>query len=193
MMPKLTKAQRDKMILIGIVTVTVVAALWILLVGAQNKQLERSRAKIAAAQEKLDRATQLIRRGGQIQAELDSKSARLKEIEENMASGDLYSWVIMTLNKFKAPYKVSIPSYSPAQVGEVGVLPVFPYKAATFNISGTAFFHDFGQFLADLENTYPYMRVQNLDLRPAVGTGVEPEQMEFKMEIVALVRPGGAN
>jgi hypothetical protein len=193
MMPSLTKTQRDRIVMIAAGTVIVVVALWILLVQGLNTTLAERQKRISTAQANLDRATSLIRRSGQIQEELDRKADKLREIEDGMASGDLYSWVILTLNKFKAPYKVSIPSYSPAQLGEVAVMPDFPYSAATFAISGTAFYHDFGRFVADFENDYPYMRVQNLELHPATGVGAEePEKLEFRMEIVALVKSAGA-
>ena len=189
MMPSLTKTQRDRIIMIAVGTVIVIVAMWMLLVQSLNRTLVERQKKITVAQEKLDHATSLIRRSGQIQEELDQKLDKLREIEASMASGDLYSWVILTLNKFKAPYRVSIPSYSPAQVGAVGILPDFPYSAATFSISGTALYHDFGRFVADFENSYPYMQVQNLELRPTTGSGSdEPEKLEFRMEIVALVK-----
>jgi len=189
MMPRLTKTQRDRIIMIAAATVVSIAALWMLLVQSLNTTLQDRQKKIAAAQANMDRATSLIRRSGQIQEELEQKRARLREIEDNMASGDLYSWVILTLNKFKAPYKVSIPSYSPAQLGEAALLPDFPYSAATYAISGTALYHDLGRFVADFENSFPQMRVENLELRPATGVGAgEPERLEFKMEIVALVK-----
>lgn len=192
MMPSLTKTQRDRIVAIVIGTVLVVVVLWIYLVGSLNATLADRQKKIATAQSNMERATSLIRRSGQIQEELNSKKARLQEFEENMASGDLYSWVILTLNKFKTPYKVAIPSYSPAQVGDVGILPDFPYKAATYTISGTGVYHEIGRFVADFENAYPHMRVQNLELRPpAVAGADEPEQLEFKMEIVALVKTKG--
>lgn len=192
MIPSLTKTQRDRIIMIAVGTVIVIVAMWMLLVQNLNGTLVERQKKITVAQENLDHATSLIRRSGQIQEELDQKLGKLREIEDSMASGDLYSWVILTLNKFKAPYRVSIPSYSPAQVGPVGVLPDFPYSAATFSISGTALYHDFGRFVADFENSYPYMQVQNLELRPTTGSGSdEPEKLEFRMEIVALVKSAG--
>jgi Tfp pilus assembly protein PilO len=192
MTSSLTKTQRDRIIGIVVGTLVIVAALWFLLVQSLNATLAERQKKIAAAQANMDRAASLIRRSGQIQEELDGKTIKLREFEENMASGDLYSWVILTLNKFKVPYKVAIPSYSPAQLGEVGILPDFPYSAATYAISGTGLYHDIGRFVADFENNHPHLRVQNLELRPATGIGTEePERLEFKMEIVALVKTGG--
>jgi hypothetical protein len=100
----------------------------------------------------------------------------------------------MTMNRFRADRKVDIPQFSREVTTEIGVFPKFPYKAALFNVRGTAHFHDLGKFIADFENTYPYLRVQNLDLEPAAQTAAtsaptEPEKLSFKMEIVALINP----
>ena len=69
----------------------------------------------------------------------------------------------------------------------------FPYKAAIFNVRGTAYYHDLGKFLADFENAFPYLRVQNLELEPAANSSAtttgEAEKLAFKMEIVALINP----
>jgi hypothetical protein len=76
---------------------------------------------------------------------------------------------------------------------EVGALPRFPYKAALFNVRGTAYFHDLGKFLADFENSFPYIRVQNLELEPAASSSAtstgDAEKLAFRMEIVTLINP----
>ena len=52
---------------------------------------------------------------------------------------------------------------------------------------------DFGKFVADFENAFPYMRIQNIELDPNPSSSAnpsnEPEKLGFKMEIVALVNP----
>ena len=68
-----------------------------------------------------------------------------------------------------------------------------------FNVRGTAYYHDFGRFVADFENTYPYMRIQNIDLEPAgasaststgpAGNAEDGERLAFKMEVITLVNP----
>jgi hypothetical protein len=73
------------------------------------------------------------------------------------------------------------------------MFPKFPYKAVQFSLRGTAYFHDFGKFLADFENRFPYLRVQNLELEPAATTSAnnteDAEKLSFRLEIVTLVNP----
>lgn len=187
-MNRLSKQQRDRLIMIALGALGVLAIIWFGLIGPQRASLEVKQKKIATAEDKVEKAAQLIRRAEQIQEDLDIKQARLAAIEASMASGDLYSWIILNLNKFQAPFNVSISNYSRELLGEVGVFPVFPYAAATFTVNGSAYYHDFGRFIAEFENTFPYFRVQNIDLAPAaVAQGDSAEKLEFKMEIVALI------
>jgi hypothetical protein len=70
------------------------------------------------------------------------------------------------------------------------MLPNFPYKQATLTIGGTAHFHDFGKFVADFENQFPYMRLMNVTLEPASGVlAADKERLSFRMEIATLVKP----
>ena len=62
---------------------------------------------------------------------------------------------------------MDIPQFSREVATEVGMFPKFPYKAAAFNVRGVAYFHDLGQFIADFENSFPFARIQNIELEPA--------------------------
>ena len=65
------------------------------------------------------------------------------------------------------------------------MLPEFPYSQAIVTVSGSAYYYEFGKFLADLENHFPYMRVQNLNLEPGFGSNRgRKEKLSFRMEIV---------
>src|SRR5205807_7016241 len=126
--------------------------------------------QIVEEKNKVDNAQRLVSSVAEIKKNLDASSQELKRIEDTMASGDMYSWIILTINKFRADRKVEIPQFSREVPTEVGVLPKFPYHAALFNVRGTAYYHDLGKFLADFENSFPYIRVQNLEIEPASAT-----------------------
>jgi hypothetical protein len=58
-------------------------------------------------------------------------------------------------------------------------------------IGGTSYYHDLGKFIADFENQFPLFRVLNLEMEPAPSVaGAEKEKLSFKMDVVALVKPG---
>ena len=121
---------------------------------------------------------------------LGEVSGTLAAYEADMGAGDLYSWGLDVLRRFRAAYKVDVPVVAQPVVGECTLLPKFPYKQAVFTIGGTAYYHDLGRFLADFENQFPHVRIVGLNLSPVSSlVGVEKEKLEFKLDVVALLRP----
>jgi Tfp pilus assembly protein PilO len=196
-MNKLPKEKRDKIILVCIFTIAASAAIWFLLISAQRKTLNSVREQAQKSKEQLARGNNTLTTRAQVNEQFQELSKRLKDREAAMAAPtDMYSWVVQTLNNFRLPYKVEIPQFGRELPSEVGIFPKFPYRAAMFNLQGTAHYHDFGKFLADFENAFPYIRVQNIDLSPggetvsAVGdSSANKEKLNFKMELLTLVRP----
>jgi len=192
-MKDLPKEKRDRLILIALGTVVCVFVLWYLLIKAQQQTRETVQKQIREQQTKVDNAQRLVSATAEVQKKLEASTHELQGIEEGMASGDMYSWIILTINKFRADRKVDIPQFSREVPTEVGVLPKFPYRAALFNVRGTAYFHDFGKFIADFENAFPFIRIQNLELEAAASSSAtstgDPEKLAFRMEIVTLVNP----
>jgi hypothetical protein len=199
-MKNLPKEKRDRIVLVALGTAATLAALWYGLINIQNATHASIVKAINEQQIKVGNAQRLVSSGNQIQSNLEVVNKRLKAIENDMAAGDKYSWIIQTINDFLAKnnyrdtHKVEIPQFSREVPSEVGMYVNFPYQAVVFTIRGTAYFHDFGTFLANFENTFPFLRVQNIDLDPAGASSVtsvgDPEKLSFKMEIVALVNPG---
>ena len=194
MIKNLSKEKRDQLILVVITTVALVVGIYLGLVKMQRRSLEKIARETAEQQTKVGNADRLVKTRAEVEKTLETNLEKLKTIEQDMASGDMYSWVIMTINRFRADRKIDIPQFSREVTTEVNVLPKFPYKAALFNIRGTAHFHDLGKFIADFENTFPYIRIQNIDMESAgqtaaSGAPAESEKISFKMELVALINP----
>jgi len=194
-MKALTKEKRDQLILTALVTLAVLIGLWYGLISLQKKSLTHIASQIVEEKTKVSNADKLIRSAPDLQAQLEKNRDKLRNIEQGMASGDMYSWIFLMMNKFRANHRnVEIPQFSREVAVEPGILPKFPYRAVLFNVRGTAHYHDLGTFLADFENSFPYMRVQNLELDPAggrasSGDSAQNERLSFRMEIVALVNP----
>lgn len=188
---KLSKEKRQHLVLVGLVTVAALGGLGFGLIKQQYENLTTLENKKVAAQLNLKKIEDAIRHGTQLEADVAKESALLGTQESGMAAGDVYLWAINTLNKFKSPYKVDMPLVSPPSApAEVNLLPRFPYKQATFTVGGTAYYHDLGRFIADLENEFPHLRVANLnlELNPSPAPG-EREKLSFKMDIVTLIKP----
>jgi len=193
-MSKLPKDKRDKIILVGMATVVASAAIWLLLIKAQDRALRTTREQAVTAQGQLQRGQATLLTKAKTSEDFDAASKQLREKEAAMAApNDMYSWLIQTLNNFRSSHRgVEIPQFGPPQPSEVGVFAKFPYHAAVFNVRGTAYYHDLGKFLADFENTFPFMRVQNIELEPVAEGSANSESREklsFKLELLTLVKP----
>jgi hypothetical protein len=192
-MKNLTKEKRDRLILTGAATIIAVVAIYYLLVRSQQSTVDGLSKKIAEEKGKVTNAERLVAATAELKKNLEIETKTLASIEEGMASGDMYAWVIQTVGRFGAERNVDIPQFSREVTTDVGVFPKFPYKAAVFNLRGTAYYHDLGQFLADFENKFPYARVQNLEMDPAGSSAAsgtaEPEKLAFRLELVTLINP----
>jgi hypothetical protein len=187
---KLPQDKRNKLLGVVVGTLAVLAGLYLGLIKYQQQNLVRLAQKKVTVEVKHRQVLDAIKHAQQIEADLDIAKKALADAEADIASGDLYSWVINTLRDFKAKYKVNIPQFNPiAGTAEVNLLPNFPYKQATLSVAGTAHYHDFGRFLADLENQFPHIRVLNLSLDLNQSpVAEEQETVSFKLEIVTLVK-----
>ena len=185
---KLSKEKKTQLVLVILLAVGVLNGLGFGLIRYQYANLRKVADRRAEADQKLLRMRDTLKRGEALTASLADTKVALSEMETDMASGDLYSWVVNTFRKFKTPYKVEIPQLGPlGPVTEASLLPAFPYKQATLTVAGRAHFHDLGRFLADFENTFPYMRVLNLNLEiePAPQ---DPELISFRMDVAILIK-----
>ena len=117
--------------------------MYLLLIKPQYQNLDRLAQKKVEIKDSQRRILDTVRRASEIETELTSARKALSDTEGDIASGDLYSWVINTLRQFKSAYNVNIPQFSPiGATSEVSLLSNFPYKQATLSLSGTAHFHD---------------------------------------------------
>lgn len=193
-MNKLPKDKRDKIILVALATAGVIAGVWFGLISTQMKSLAAVRQQHVDATQKLSTGNTTLKASQATQDRYNEAAGRLKVEEAGMAaSNDMYSWLIQTVNEFRLGYDVEIPQFGRETSADVGPFPDFPYRSAVFTVRGVAFYHDFGKFLADFENKFPYIRVQNLELEPmadqAASASAAREKLSFKMDLLTLVRP----
>lgn len=190
-MNRLPKEKRDRIALVCIGTGALLAAVYFFLIGPENAAIRQAKAKTASARQELNDKLGLIRQQGATEKELREASATLADAEHDVANGDPNAWFYEMIRNFKGPYAVDFTSYGQPVLGNVDLLPHFPYKQLKISVSGAAHFHDLGKFIADFENTYPHTQVVNLALDPANTAGSDAEILAFKMDIVALLKPTG--
>ena len=199
-MNKQPKEKRDRIILVCIGTAVLLVAVYFFLIGPEYRAIDLTRTKTNRAKDDLKEKQNLIQKKDATENELHDVSTTLSDAENDVASGDPDAWFYETLRNFKGHYDVDISGYSPPTLGDVDLLSHFPYKQLKITVSGTAYYHDLGKFIADFENTFPHMRVVNLALEPASGANSPAstasgrpgsnEKLSFKMDIITLVKTG---
>jgi hypothetical protein len=187
----MSKEKRNQLTLVAIITIGVLVLIGFMLIRPQLQTLSEIKTNIRTAQAKLDQINNTIKHTDIAESELASVSDALSHAEDDMASGDIYSWTYDTIRRFKTPYQVDIPQIGQPETGDVDLLPDFPYKQVTFTLNGTAYYHDLGKFVAAFENKFPHIRIVNLTVDPAdpdQGT----EKLAFRMDIAALIKPNSS-
>ena len=193
-MKKLSIEKRNQLLAVVLIVAALGGAWYWLVYRAQSEGLQALAGRKTETQRQLEEVRRTIEAADQIENQLTDGSKQVAQIEDGMASGDLYSWTINMIRQFKTAYKIDIPQFSQIDgPKDVSLIGAFPYKQASVTVSGTAFFYDFGKFVADFENAFPYVRISNLSLEPVSGlVAGEHERLAFKMDIAVLVKPSSS-
>ena len=185
-MSNISKEKKSQIVAVCLGTTAICAGIWFGLVEGLNERLKSIDKRRNEMAEKLKKAERLTKNRAALHEELVAKRILINEVEDVMASGDMYAWIIGVMNREVPAFNLTIPVYSREAVVDIGVLPKFPYRGALFSIRGSGRFHDFGRFIAHKENRYPFMRVQNIELSPSSdGRG----KIEFRFDIIAPIKP----
>ena len=173
-------------------TVVLMGILWYVGVTAKQEELSKTEKNTAQMRDTLKKAEGTMRNGEEIAEKLESRTQLLQKRESLLAPDrDAYAWIISTINPFiQARRGVNIYHYSQPEVTDLGIIPDFPYKWATFHLLGTGYYHDMGKFFSDLENNFPCFRVQNLEMGAITTVGGEPEKLSMSFDLVVPVKPG---
>jgi hypothetical protein len=201
-MSRLLKNKRDRLLMVAIGTAGLLIAMYFFVVSAQKETLRDYSVKLSAAEDKLNKANVWLRMAANIEAQLEAQRSELDARHAGLAPADRFKWFYDTMESFLAGHKVHLVDISrEPEIGPAFLLPNYPYQAATFGVKCRALYHDFGVFLADLENRYPYMRVQNIEVEPENVRGITrdsrggaqstPQALNITLRVVTLIRPKG--
>jgi hypothetical protein len=187
---KLTKVQKSQMLGVFAGTLILMAGLWYVGVTAKQEELSKTRKDTAQELDKLNWAEGKMRQAEEIADKLEAHRQLLDKHEAILAPDrDAYAWIISTINSFVQSHKeINVSHYTQPDVSDIGLIPNFPYKWATFHLEGTGFYHDLGKFFADLENSFPYYRVQNLEMSSMSASGVDAEKLQVTFDLVMPVK-----
>jgi hypothetical protein len=188
-MSRLPKDRRDKLILTVLSTGLLLAGLYFGVANFQLSQLDGLKDKREHDRKKAKDVEDSIRNAKTIEADLQKKSTELANAESDMATGDAYLWMVNLIRQFKLGYNVDISQFSAISKPEVGLYPKFAYNQVAINVGGAAYYHDLGRFIADFENRFPHIRIQQVTLEPPGVPSGDRDKLNFRLQVVALMKP----
>ena len=211
-MIKLSKDKQNKIILIAFGALALCGALWYFLISLPTERFVKYEENIRDIQDKINKAEVRIKRTPMLQAELTELRQQIAEAEGKMIPIEQLNgkkWLLDKLNQFIGTrYDVTPTDLSNEPLMEkLLLLPKFAYSGAAYKLDVRAHYHEFGKFLADFENSFPYITIHHLKIWPiatpseAGGQGsekledlseVEREQLKASMKVVLLFKPAGS-
>jgi hypothetical protein len=192
MIKYIPKGKYHQMLMLVMGTGSAAALIWFAFLNPAISSLKATTEQIAQRTGELKTEKQHLGLAERFKNDVVTATMKLQAIEEEMPQGDLYRWVIKILLPFQVRHDVEFSSFEPPQVGDFNRWPDMPYKSSIFSVLGVATYHNFGKFLADFENTYPYLTLRALELEPAganSGSSEDDRNIRFKMEFVTPVKP----
>ena len=192
-MIKITKMQRDQLLIVGVAAVAVMASLWWFVVRAQHAELSVTNASCDKLRARLSDEYTLVHQAEQVGLDLTNCLEMLHQREAGFApEHEPYSWLRGVMDRFYLPSNGAHPyrtvsniDFKQPEITDKGsVIAGFPYKWAKFHITGEGRYHDFGKFIADFENAFPYFRIQDLDIS-IPGVRMQPDMLAYSFDIVA--------
>ncbi len=183
-MNNLSKEKKQQLLLVAFITLIIVGIIWVGLISAQNASLDALEKKAAEMRRKVDTAQKISKQAPLLLEQLGEAKSELQVREETMANGDLFQWFLSRMIQSTSSRPLNNFNALPPTLVDTKLIPRFPYRSASYPVKINGHYHDFGKFLADIENEFPYARIQNLDISPAPGQ--TDERLNFSFEFVTL-------
>lgn len=200
-MNKLSKEKRDKLALVCLGVGGLLAVLYFFVISNQRDTLAEIATKLETLDGKTVKADRLLKREADVRREMEERKGQLGELERGMAPpANFYLWFSRLIGPRLQTNSLTLLDLPQPSTNSPGVLPKMPYTAQVFDLAATGYYHDFGKFLADFENDFPYMRVELYRIDPDLGFrsggGNEGEaslshtnQLKFRFRVFALQKP----
>jgi Tfp pilus assembly protein PilO len=188
-MNNLSKEKKQQLLAVVVVTLAIVIGLWFGLISMQKKSRLVFEKRTDEMKKKIIDADNKLKRQEEISELLETNRHELSQREASMPTvPGAYPWLISVVNEYiKPPSSLSNFNTSPpGGAREVDLLPKFPYKCVSLPVTMMGLYNDFGKFLADFENDWPYLRVQNMVLAPVGQTVSGDERLNVQFEVVSL-------
>jgi hypothetical protein len=165
--------------------------IWFFAISPLQERLRVLSTQLEEVQFDVQRTRRTVEMAEEFEAELEAAVKELAQMEQGVAKGDVYRWMVNVLLRLQEQFRIEFTQIEQPAIGELKRPPKAPYLGATFAVTGTATYHQFGRFLAELEGRFGHMRLLSLELEPASYVELspaEPGKLTFKMEVLVLAQ-----
>ena len=200
-MNKLSKDKRDRLILVGTITLIIIVALWFLVIGGQRDTLQGIASRTQQLSAAILKAEVTYRGGTNVEKSLGEHAEALKLKESEMApEDDPYAWMQVVMKR-ACQGRLDGWQLDKPEFRQWELMPGSSYRFAIFHFKGSGFFPVIGKFIADFENTHRLFQVRNLVITPAssmpmIRSGAaapgDDEMLAVDFLIVTPVRPAAS-
>jgi hypothetical protein len=182
--------RRRQVALLAVGTLGAVAVIWLGLVSTLQALLKTRQTRLDSEQAKLNLALKGNQLASQYENEVKANLQALQALELQMARGDIYRWAINRTAELADRHDLTVTPPQPPRLGEAEAPPAVPYKAGAYSFGGYGYFQNIGAFLADFENSSPFIRLKGLTVQtiaPGFAASRDAEKLSFQIEFVTLV------
>ncbi len=186
-----TPEKRNQVILLSIVTLAVMAGIYLILINQLTGALRNSEMKLEVARRNLELTQRGLAMATQAQADIERNQQTLDAFEGTMPEGDRYLWMINHTLEMLDRHGLGNINYEQPQNAVVDTPPSVPYAASSYGLSGSASYHRLGSFICEFENQFPFARLTSLQMQaasPGLGSA-DKHQLSFRIGFTSLTRP----
>jgi len=192
----LNKEQLQRVAAVAGAGLVVLGLLYHFALGPMSRERQRLENAIGAERQTLQDNRAIIQREETIQAQYEETGARLAEIMSKQLAPDEnpVSWISSIVQDVAARHGVVVRSMSgagtvrPPRPSRDAPPPLFEFFQIQMELR--AGYHQFGQFLAELEKRIPYARIDSMSVQPASEGGENKLQIVVRYGILRLTEDG---
>jgi hypothetical protein len=185
---------RSRLVFVLLLGTGLAVLLWFSLIARLQGRVEMWAGRVELARMQLQVAQTSIDRADHYRELVNTNLAAIHALEERMAQGDHYAWVINEVSELVGELDVMdvhLSNFFPPRLEDLDLPPAVPYRLGTFTVEGRAYYHSFGSFLAAFENSSPFVKVKGISLSSTAGGASrtdEPERLQFRLEFHTLAK-----
>ena len=163
------KEKLQKIVAIAMSAICVVVVYYyVVLEPIQLRKIAHYKKQISGLQTKLEKAQANDKKHGMLSNAARQDEPFLAGQESKIVRGDHVAWLWREMGDFSDREKMPRVVVVPEGVGMNGIPENDSYQSASASLNMYCGYHKVGEFVRDLENTYPTLQVQHLEI---LGSG----------------------